>query len=146
MAYQPNYQGYGNVQGADPLGNAVQGRGMQRRFEFAQEHPGTSFGPLPDPKWEGLFQAMQEQGVDKVADNSVGEARGMWGNGTSDPYRPRFSSLPSTYNPNYQQSALGPLQGLQNAMPQSHEEFMQTNPAARAHRQQPAKPTTSGGY
>lgn len=142
-------QGYGNVQGADPLGSAVQGRGLQRRFQFQQQHPGSSFGPLPSAAWEGLFQAMQENGVDKVADNSVGEARGMFGQGGGN----HFSALPSTYNPQFQHSAAqgGPLQGLQGAMPpgyQSHEQFMQNNPAAQAHQQrrQPVKPPTSGGY
>lgn len=64
-----------------------------------------------------------------------------------------FGALPSTYNPSFQHSALqgGPLQGLQGAMPpgyQSHNQFMQNNPAAQAYQQrrQPAKPPTSGGY
>ncbi len=116
MAYDFS-QGYGSQPGADPLGIAVQGRGMDRRFNFAQQHPGSSFGPLPSPMWEGLFQAMQENGVSKVGEESGGQ----------------FGALPSTYNPNFQQSAAssgGPLSGLQSAMPagyQTHEQFMAKN-------------------
>lgn len=120
MAYDFS-QGYGGVAGADPLGIAVQGRGMQRRFQFAQQNPGSSFGPLPSAAWEGLFQAMQENGVNKTKFDSGGQ----------------FGSLPSTYNPAFQQSALNksnPMTGLSQAyQPQSHESWMGSNPAAQAY-------------
>jgi len=48
-----------------------------------------SSGPLPDPAWEGLFQAMSERGVSKVK-------------GAAEP----FGALPSTYDPEPQASAL----------------------------------------
>lgn len=45
----------------DPLGIGLQQRAAANR----QPYPG--FGPLPDPQWEGYFQAMNEAGVNKVA-------------------------------------------------------------------------------
>lgn len=71
-----------------------------------QGHRLGNFGPAPDPSWDGYFQAMGEQGVDNLADNSVGAKRDMW-----SPHQP----LPSTYNPNFQTSALA---GLRMAKPQ----------------------------
>lgn len=35
-------------------------------------------GPLPNPEWDGWFQALREQGVDNLADDSVGAKRGLW--------------------------------------------------------------------
>lgn len=70
---------FGNNSGDDPLGIAVQGRAQAaRQTQHLQDWGHPSFGPLPDPKWDGLFQAMGEQGVTGVADNSVGAKRGMW--------------------------------------------------------------------
>ena len=44
----------------DPLGIGLK----QRAAVNQQPYPG--FGPLPDPQWEGFFQAMNEAGVDKI--------------------------------------------------------------------------------
>lgn len=35
-------------------------------------------GPIPDPQWEGFFQALNEADVDRLADESVGIKRGMF--------------------------------------------------------------------
>lgn len=60
---------FGNVPGDDSLGIALQQRAaasrQQQHLTTDWNHP--TFGPLPDPKWDGLFQAMDEQHVDKVA-------------------------------------------------------------------------------
>ena len=45
----------------DPLGIGLQQRAATNR----QPYPG--FGPLPDPQWEGFFQAADEAGVSKFA-------------------------------------------------------------------------------
>lgn len=143
MAYDFS-QGYGNVQGADPLGISVQARGMDRRFNYAQQHPGSSFGPLPNPMWEGLFQALQEQGVDNVvggnAPNSnafVGQKQltGKYGARESGPQGfepatgelnpiPQANSRPfDVPSDRWSRGAIsdvwsrGPMQGLQQAAP-----------------------------
>src|SRR5262245_38267304 len=46
----------------DPLGLDVQARGMENAR--ANMLP---FGPLPDPKWAGFFQALADRGVQKLA-------------------------------------------------------------------------------
>lgn len=45
----------------DPLGIAVQGRARQARFQQAV-HGVAPQGPLPDPRWDGYFQAAGEAG------------------------------------------------------------------------------------
>lgn len=55
---------------SDPLGIGLQQRGMEhaqayRQAEFRKD-PKTLSGPLPNPMWEGLFQALGEQGVDRI--------------------------------------------------------------------------------
>lgn len=63
--------------------------------------------------WEGLFQAMDEQGVEKVADNSVGAARGMWGGGgvSTPTFDPRFQhSAGSTAADVYRKNQTGELE------------------------------------
>lgn len=95
----------------DPLGIAVQGRAQaarqSRHLNEDWGHP--TFGPLPDPKWDGFFQAMKEQGVTGLADNSVGVKKGMFG-----------AAPPSadTYNPQFQTTALTPSRQI-NAQPPS---------------------------
>jgi hypothetical protein len=81
----------------DPLGIALQSRAADKRFRFQQDHPGSSFGPLPDSRWDGFFQAMDEAGVDGVADSSVGAKKGMWSG---------KAPMGSTYDPRYQTSAV----------------------------------------
>lgn len=48
----------------DPTGAAVQQRARDRRIQQMTDsvsHPLSIFnGPLPDPKWDGLFQAIDE--------------------------------------------------------------------------------------
>lgn len=81
----------------DPGGISLMNRARQNRLEYEQQNRGRNFGPLSDPRWDGFFQAMNEAGVSRIADNSVGEARGMF---------PGKEPLPSTYDPTYQQSAV----------------------------------------
>ncbi len=55
----------------DPLGTNLKRRGMDAYYaEARQSDPNYMSGPLPDPQWEGLFQAMKEQGVGKVGMDS----------------------------------------------------------------------------
>lgn len=51
---------------------------------------------LSDPSWRRWFDTLKEQGVDKLADNSVGVARGMWS--APEPDKP-------TFDPRYQSSS-----------------------------------------
>lgn len=83
----------------DPLGIAVQGRAQQaRQAQHLQDWGHPTFGPLPDPKWDGFFQAMGEQGVTGLADDSVGAKEGMWSD-TSRSWEP-------TFDPSFQTSAV----------------------------------------
>lgn len=51
----------------DPLGVGVQARGMAAaRQSQLQGNPAFASGPLLDPRWEGLFQALAEQHVSRV--------------------------------------------------------------------------------
>jgi hypothetical protein len=97
----------------DPLGIDVQSRGINRRWNYGIEHPEArlSGGPLPDPRWEGFFQAMSDQGVTKMADNSVGQARGM--------FAPK-AAAPSTYNPDFQGSAVDTMPSNQLGVAGGH--------------------------
>ena len=47
----------------DPLGLSSMARGRQRRMDYAMQHPGYNFGPLPDPQWEGYFDRLNQAGV-----------------------------------------------------------------------------------
>lgn len=65
---------------ADPLGIAVQQRAQQQRWQNIYKGLNPVTGPLPDPQWEGYFQATQEAAGDKPV---------KWGNGSpasADPY------------------------------------------------------------
>jgi len=94
-------------------GRAKENRRMQEAESYAQTGrlPRTSFmGGLP-PQWDAWFQALEDQGVTKLGDQSVGEAKGMF---------PKRAPLPSQFNPAYQSSAVlaaGPTNqiGGQNA-------------------------------
>lgn len=65
----------------DSAGVAIKNRAANQRWNYMT---GEGFGRSPinslgmGSDWEGLFQAMQEMGVDNVADNSVGQRRGMF--------------------------------------------------------------------
>ncbi len=71
MANSGEYGGYENrgpgVTADDPLGQGVQARGVEvQRQERASRDPNYMSGPLIDPQWAGLFQAMSERGVDRI--------------------------------------------------------------------------------
>lgn len=84
---------FGGQYGDDPLGIALQDRAMQQRqAQHLDEMEGDINhrmigGPLPDPRWEGLFQAMNERGI----------RRASLGGGTA--------ALGSTAYPAFQQAA-----------------------------------------
>lgn len=50
----------------DPLGVALQGRAREERINAQMAGQTPMFGPLPNPQWEGYFQALQERGVNKL--------------------------------------------------------------------------------
>lgn len=56
----------------DPLGLGVQQRGMDS-YQAAkqQEDPNYLSGPLPDPRWEGLLQALAESGATHVGQDAA---------------------------------------------------------------------------
>lgn len=91
----------------DPLGNGLKSRAaeyknawQQAADQNARDHGQlVSFGhigPLSNPAWDGFYQAMQEKGVDRLADSSVGMKKGMFGG----------FDAPDTFNANFQQSAV----------------------------------------
>ena len=80
----------------DPLGIGLKARAANQRRDLEVRNLGHNYGPLSDPAWDGFFQAMNEAGVDNLADNSMGAARGMF---SAKP------PLPSTFNPAFQTSA-----------------------------------------
>lgn len=112
----------------DPSGNSLRQRASMYKSQFdqagqdeARQHGQLvgfgGLGPLQDPMWQGLFQALDEQEVDKVA-------------GASPSPTTRYSALPEaqmgyapTFNPQFQRSAVTgkgmhqnmPLQGLMGA-------------------------------
>lgn len=117
----------------DSLGNGLMQRAAAHRTQFNQDAQENArqhgqlvgfgqLGPLQDPMWEGLFQAMDEQGVRGVKGGDAGGYQGL-PESHAGIYQP-------TFNPQYQQSAhqqmgpatglnpnmSGPLGGLQGAM------------------------------
>lgn len=50
----------------DPLGIGVQSRASDARWRNILTGQGPTQGPLPDSKWEGFFQALQEHGVNRL--------------------------------------------------------------------------------
>lgn len=77
---------------ADPNGIALQQRGMEawkaaqdarlRQYQAGQQPLGAPppvTNVLPDPKWQGLFQALAEQGVSKLkSGGAAGYGRGAF--------------------------------------------------------------------
>ena len=63
---------------SDPLGIGIKSRAKQTRRMQAVPHRRGSMNVLPDPQWEGYFQALREAGVDNLADQSVGVKKGMF--------------------------------------------------------------------
>lgn len=56
----------------DPLGTNLKRRGMDAYYAAKrQSDPNYMSGPLPDPAWEGLFQAMNEQHVNRVGQDAA---------------------------------------------------------------------------
>ena len=47
--------------GEDPLGLAVKGRAREKRLAASLQGLTQAGGPLPDPNWDGYFEAVQEQ-------------------------------------------------------------------------------------
>jgi hypothetical protein len=45
---------------ADPLGLGVKGRAREKRLAASMAGTQTIGGPLPDPNWDGYFQAADE--------------------------------------------------------------------------------------
>jgi hypothetical protein len=69
----------------DPLGIAVMQRAKAARFQYNLQNPmAMTAGPLPDPRWDGFFQAVEE--------NAPG---GIKGAGRSDPM-PGLPDAPSS--------------------------------------------------
>lgn len=56
----------------DPLGTNIKRKGLDSYYEEARKSdPRFASGPLPDPAWAGLFQAMEDQGVSKVGQDAA---------------------------------------------------------------------------
>lgn len=98
----------------DPLGIGVKGRGMDvARGAMSAQDPQFRSGPLPDPQWAGFHQSMAEQGVDRVR----GGASPMGSNQiTGTPTQPDYFTSGGSF---MGKPAIGALQGLQKAGPQS---------------------------
>lgn len=80
----------------DPLGVGLRARA--RDNARLQNPTGLHEGfVLRDPQWDAFFQAMDEAGVDKVADQSVGERTGMFP--MSGQSRPTFDARYQTMLP-----------------------------------------------
>lgn len=99
--------GFWNAQD-DPQGVGLRSRAAAYKTDWgnaakenARQHGQlVSFGqvgPISDPKWDAFMQAMDEAGVSKVGDDSMGVEKGMWG---------AASPGVSTFNPAFQSSAV----------------------------------------
>lgn len=125
---------------SDPSGIALQQRAQARRQVDMNENPyAHMMGPLPDPQWDGYFQALGEAGVDKLAGGaSPAESRQLTGyntNGavgteeyggrrgmefTGSPYQPPVQqsyNFPGATTPPPMASPQAPMTGLQAAAP-----------------------------
>lgn len=87
----------------DPLGIGLQARAAQRMKDqqVGQDPSGWMNRPiqtvLPDPQWQGWFQALQEAGATNLGDSSQMERKGLW-DPSNQPYEP-------TFDPTHQTSA-----------------------------------------
>lgn len=78
----------------DPLGTGVKRRGMDAYYaEARKSDPRFASGPLPDPQWEGMLQAMGEQGVTKVGQDAA-RPMGI----ADDPTQPGWAPTPVDEN------------------------------------------------
>jgi len=82
----------------DPLGIALQGRGMAHRAAYDQaefqRNPYAKSGPLPSPMWEGFHQALSERGVDRlVGGRSPVGSRQL----TGESLQPNYMTTGSTF-------------------------------------------------
>lgn len=144
---------FGGVAGADPLGIALKDRAQQARQQqhLAEMDTGDINhrqigGPLPDPAWEGLMQAMAERGVNRASLGGGTAALGSTAGVGQTPITEQSNNFASPFHgksldqradlqthllPGYG----GPeaaLTALKQAMPsyQSHEEWMADNAPA----------------
>lgn len=75
----------------DPLGIAVQQRAREQRWQRMLAGQQPSMGPLPDPRWEGFFQAVSEAGGERpvrygyVDEPSPDVARDLFSQAAADP-------------------------------------------------------------
>ena len=88
----------------DKLGIGLKSRAKQFRRTQTTDRGrvsgmGAVGGPLQDPQWDGFFQAMAEQGVSGLRDDSAGYAKGI------------FDSLGQNYEPTFD-----PFMGQQSAV------------------------------
>lgn len=103
MPISPSLRGLSQAAGAgfdpasDPLGIALQGRARDARQQQQLADPQSmTMGPLPDPQWDGFFQAVHESngGAPTTFAGPKGPAlgydtnNGMMGAGT-ETYGPR---------------------------------------------------------
>lgn len=71
----------------DPLGTNLKRRGLDAYNEEARKSdPNYMSGPLPDPAWEGLFQALADNHVTKVGQDAA-RPEGI----ASDPSQPGWA-------------------------------------------------------
>lgn len=75
--------GYGSQAQDDSLGIALKDRARQRRVGQRNIQPASPFGPLPDPRWDAYFQALDEAGVDRVTDDTAAPRQYQ---GSRDPF------------------------------------------------------------
>lgn len=50
----------GGLRAYDPSGIDQMTRARERRFKYQVGNPNAPIGPLPDPRWEGYFQAVED--------------------------------------------------------------------------------------
>lgn len=86
----------------DPLGIALQGRARDARQQQELANPKMmTAGPLPDPQWEGFFQAVHEAGDGRPTTyaGSTGEDLGYdTNNGTTDAGTELYGPRGMTWN------------------------------------------------
>jgi hypothetical protein len=95
----------------DPLGIGLRQRAGDRQSAYYNENPAARMAHaniFSDPRWDAYFQSLDEAGVSKLADQSVGEAKGMF---------PASAPAASTYDPSYQTSAVDTMPSNQFNVP-----------------------------